>query len=241
VGEVLLPLFDRVFDGRKLRLLGYSRQLTPANWKLMFENIKDSYHASLLHVFLLSFGLYRPDNPQKLLIDPTGRNAISLSWRGEPKASEDSAEMRSLINNLKLFDPKMLMPEREFPQYTVALMTLWPNLIIQQQSNTLAMRQLITRGPGHFELAWTFFGYEDDDAAMLERRVRQANLMGPAGFVSLDDSEGMDFAQRGIAQSPEAFGVTELGGRDWELEQHHSITEGMIRAFYGQYRKTMGL
>ncbi len=241
VGGDLLPLFDRVFDGRKLKLLGYSRQLTPANWKLMFENIKDPYHASLLHVFLLSFGLYRADNPNRVLIDPTGRNAVTMSSRGEQKRTEDNSDMRSLIENLKLYDPKMLMPEKEYPQYTIVLMTLWPNLIIQQQSNTLAMRQLVTRGPGHFELAWTFFGYETDDAAMIERRVRQANLMGPAGFVSVDDSEMMDFAQRGIAQSPEAFGVMEMGGRDWSVEEDHSASEGMIRAFYDQYRKVMGL
>ena len=29
----------------------------------MFENIKDPYHASLMHVFLVSFGLFRADNP----------------------------------------------------------------------------------------------------------------------------------------------------------------------------------
>jgi salicylate 5-hydroxylase large subunit len=29
-----------VFDGREIEVLGYSRQLIPANWKLMFENIK---------------------------------------------------------------------------------------------------------------------------------------------------------------------------------------------------------
>ena len=31
-GPSMLALFDRVFDGRELRVLGYSRQLIPANW-----------------------------------------------------------------------------------------------------------------------------------------------------------------------------------------------------------------
>ena len=66
-----------MFDGRELKVLGYSRQLTPANWKLMFENIKDPYHATLLHVFLITFGLYRADQPQRLVIDPTGRHAAA--------------------------------------------------------------------------------------------------------------------------------------------------------------------
>ena len=90
--------------------------------------------------------------------------------------------MKSFREQLKLADPRLLEPVREFPEYTVVMQTLWPNLIIQQQSNTLAMRQLITRGPGAFELAWTFFGYATDSEEMTLKRLRQANLMGPAGL-----------------------------------------------------------
>jgi len=127
---------------------------------------------------------------------------------------------------------------REFPEYTVVMTTLWPNLIIQQQSNTLAMRQLITRGPAAFELAWTYFGYADDDEDMTRRRLRQANLMGPAGFVSIDDSEVMKFSQSGVAPYPQEAGVMEMGGREWKDEQH-MVTESVIRAFYAYYRRVM--
>ena len=71
LGETMLGWFDRVFDGRDLELLGYMRQRVPANWKLMFENIKDPYHASLLHVFLVTFGLFRADNPSVTEMDET--------------------------------------------------------------------------------------------------------------------------------------------------------------------------
>lgn len=241
LGTEIVKLFDRVFDGRALKLLGYSRQLTPANWKLVIENIKDPYHASLLHVFLLSFGLNRADQPNRLVIDPSGRHAAGMTWRGEQKRTTDNAEMRSLIVDLKLNDPTMLDPVKEYEQYTIVLMTLWPNLVIQQQSNTLAMRQLITKGPGAFELAWTFFGYEDDDEAMTRRRLRQANLMGPAGFVSVDDSEVMAFVQQGARQALESSGVIEMDGSGWEAEVPHAVTEGEIRAMYEHYRKVMDL
>jgi salicylate 5-hydroxylase large subunit len=234
----MLTLFDRVFDGRELRVLGYSRQLTPANWKLMFENIKDPYHASLLHVFLVSFGLFRADQPSKVQMDATGRHGALISWRGDQKKTEDNVEMKSLIDNFKLQGATLLEPVREFPEYTVVMTTLWPNLIIQQQSNTLAMRQLITRGPAAFELAWTYFGYADDDEDMIRRRLRQANLMGPAGFVSIDDSEVMKFSQAGVGPYPERAGVMEMGGRDGKDEQH-MVTESVIRAFYAYYRQVM--
>jgi salicylate 5-hydroxylase large subunit len=238
LGPSMLAMFDRVFNGRELKVLGYSRQLTPANWKLMFENIKDPYHASLLHVFLVSFGLFRADNPSKIQMDSTGRHGALISWRGEQKKTEDNADMKSLIEDFKLHDPSILDPVREFPEYTVVMTTLWPNLIIQQQSNTLAMRQLITRGPNEFELSWTFFGYADDDEAMTRRRLRQANLMGPSGFVSMDDSEIMAFSQQGIKPYPEVNGVMEMGGRDWK-DEAHMVTEGVIRGFYDYYRKVM--
>jgi len=241
LGPTMLKYFDRVFDGRPLKVLGYMRQRIGANWKLMFENIKDPYHATLLHVFLISFGLNRADQPQRLVIDPTGRHAAGMSWRGEQKKTDDNVEMRSLMEDLKLNDPTMLQPVKEFANYTICLMTVWPNLIVQQQSNTLAMRQLITKGPGAFELNWTFFGYASDDEEMTRRRLRQANLMGPAGFVSIDDSEVMAFTQRGVAAAPGESGIIEMDGRGWQAEELHAITESEIRAFYEYYRKVMEL
>ena len=241
LGPNLLPSFDRVFDGRELKVLGYSRQLMPANWKLMFENLKDSYHASLLHVFLVSFGLNRVDQPTRMLIDRTGRSSAAMSWRGEQKHGEGTADMKSLIVDLKLNDPSMLDPVKEYKEFTICVMTIWPNLIIQQQSNTLAMRQLVTRGPGNFELAWTFFGYADDDAAMTQRRLRQANLMGPSGYVSMDDSEMMALAQAGLGPATESAAVLELGGRGWEERLEHGVSENLIRAMYDYYRQVMEL
>src|SRR3979490_1855106 len=225
-GPSMLALYDRVFDGRELRLLGYSRQLIPANWKLMFENIKDPYHASLLHVFLVSFGLFRADQPSKVQMDATGRHGALISWRGDQKKTEDNVDMKSLIDNFKLQDATLLEPVREFPEYTVVMTTLWPNLIIQQQSNTLATRQLITPGPAAFELAWTYFGYAGDDEDMTRRRLRQGDLMGPAGWLSLPARPRVKNLPRGV--------------RDLKDEQH-MVTESVIRAFYAYYRQVMDI
>ncbi len=241
LGPEMLRWFDRVFDGRELVVLGYMRQRIQSNWKLMFENIKDPYHASLLHVFLVTFGLFRADQPSAVVLDETGRHACLISQRAEQAPGEGTAEMRSLKSDLRLHDPRLLDPVREFPgDATVVMQTLWPNLIVQQQSNTLATRQLVTRGPDAFELHWTFFGYADDTPAMTERRLRQANLMGPAGLVSVDDSEMMELSQRGVAPNPDGAGVVELGGRDC-ASANHMVTESAVRGFYRHYREVMGL
>jgi salicylate 5-hydroxylase large subunit len=140
---------------------------------------------------------------------------------------------------MKLADPTLLQPVREFAgDATVVMQTLWPNLIVQQQSNTLAMRHLVPRGPGAHDLLWTFFGYADDPPEMTERRLRQANLMGPAGFVSIDDSEVMMISQQGLGAYPDASAEIAMGGRD-TADADHTITEVALRAFYAHYRKVM--
>ncbi len=242
LGDKMVAYFDRVFDGRGLVVLGYSRQRIRSNWKVKFENLKDPYHASLLHVFLVSFGLFRADAPAKVEMDATGMHAVQVAQRGEQKENEGTSEMRAMQADLKLNNPEMLQPYPEWADKgdaTVVMQTIWPNLIVQQQSNTLAMRQIRAFSAEEYELHWTFFGYDDDDEEMTLRRLRQANLMGPAGYVSVDDSEVMESAQSGVSRFPDAEAVVEMGGRDTE-DVPHMVTEASIRAFYKHYIQVMG-
>lgn len=242
LGPQMLAFYDRVFDGRQLRLLGYSRQRLPANWKLMLENIKDTCHASLLHVFFVTFGLFRVDQPSKVRMDESGLHTSLVSERGRQELTDGTRQMQSFKADLRLQDPRILEAVREFPgDATVIMHTIWPNLILQQQSNTLATRQIVPRGPGEFDLHWTFFGYADDDEAMTQRRLRQANLMGPGGLVSMDDGEIIARAQDGLrSASPQAAGIVEMGGHDY-ADADHMVTDVALRAFYRGYRKVMGL
>ena len=75
---------------------------------------------------------------------------------------------------------------------------------------------------------------------MRRRRLIQANLMGPAGYVAVDDSEVL--AQLGaVARSaPDSVQVVEMGGRD-TATQDTMVTETLIRNFYRFYREQMGL
>jgi salicylate 5-hydroxylase large subunit len=240
MGPTMLGWFDRVFDGRALRILGDLHQRIDSNWKLMFENIKDPYHASVLHVFLVTFGLFRADQPSATEMDDSGRHSVLVCAR-QGAAEGEAAELVSYRPGLELRDPALLDIAKEFPgDATLVMQTLCPNLIVQQQSNTLAVRQIVPRGVGAHELHWTFFGYEDDDEAMTLRRLRQANLMGPAGYVSLDDGEVLSLAQRGIASAPQGHAVVEMDG-DRTDDTDHVVTEAAMRAFFRYYRDAMGL
>src|SRR3546814_17016287 len=78
---------------------------------------------------------------------------------------------------------------------------LFPSGIIKQQVNSLATRHIVPAGPGVFDFIWTHFGFEDDTPDMTRRRLRQANLFGPAGFVSAADGEVIEFLPASFAQT----------------------------------------
>jgi salicylate 5-hydroxylase large subunit len=73
---------------------------------------------------------------------------------------------------------------------------------------------------------------------MTRRRLRQANLFGPAGFVSADDGEVIEFSQSGFEQKPWHRSVAELGGKTAE-NTDHMVTETLIRGMYAYWRRVM--
>jgi salicylate 5-hydroxylase large subunit len=103
------------------------------------------------------------------------------------------------------------------------------------------VRQIVTTGePGAFEFHWTVFGYASDDEEMTQRRLRLANLMGPSGLVSIDDTEVIELTQKGAARFREAQGIIEMGGHDTG-DVDYTVTEAPLRAFHKYYGEVMGL
>ncbi|QXJ21149.1 Rieske 2Fe-2S domain-containing protein [Actinomadura graeca] len=242
LGEEIWARLTRVFDGRALEVLGYHRQRVRANWKLYPENMKDSYHASLLHVFLISFGLYRIDQKGELLQDPRTRahNVVS-SIRNDLDDVAGTEEMRSLKRDFQLNDMRPLASVKEYDDdVTIQIVTMFPAFTVQQQNNLLQCRNVVVKGPEEFELVWTFFGYAGDDADLRRRRVRMANLVGAAGLISIDDTEVFEFSRAGMSANPDRNCVVELGGRGIEPPvAGDMVSEGPIRGFYDLYRRIM--
>lgn len=244
VGNALMPFFNRTFDGRKLTLLGYNRQRIRGNWKLMQENIKDPYHPGLLHAFFVTFGLWRADQKSELRIDARGRHAQMISTRNAGgENAEVTAGVTSFKKTLQLADPRLMdvVAEPWWGGPTAVMQTIFPSVIVQQQVNSLSTRQILPRGPGEFDFVWTHFGFADDSAEMTERRLKQANLFGPAGLVSLDDGEVIEYCQQATGPYVEGECVVELGGRDSGAPSPHMVTETLIRGMYRYYREVLGL
>ena len=243
VGPEVGRYFERVFDGRELTILGYSRQRIPGNWKLMMENIKDPYHPGLLHTWFVTFGLWRADQQSEMIVDARGRHAAMVSRKNDGGRSDAvTSGVTSFKENMVLHDDRVLdvVVEPWWNGPTVTMLTLFPSLIVQQQVNSLSTRHIVPNGVGSFDFSWTHFGFAGDDATMTRRRLRQANLFGPAGYVSADDGEVIEFSQRGYAQHGELATVCELDGRG-RGGADHNVTETLIRSMYGYYREVMEL
>jgi anthranilate 1,2-dioxygenase large subunit len=154
--------------------------------------------------------------------------------------SETTAQMTRFQNDFNISDLETVTPRVEFADYGTCGLQLFPGVFLQQRANALGLRHIIPRDPTSVELSWTFYGYEDDDDAMRRLRLKHSNLTGPAGYVSMDDSEVLAQLQDTVSSYTEAVGVFEMGGRETE-PQETMLTELGIRAFYKFYRQVMEL
>jgi len=241
LGPRILPYYDRLFHGPKLTVLGYTRQRVPSNWKLMVENIKDPYHAGLLHTWFVNFGLWRADNPARLVTDAHHRHGAMVSIRSGGGGGEVTHNVTSFKERMTLHDDRFLdvVHEPWWGDPTVVMLTLMPSVIIQQQVNALSTRRIRPIGPGVFDYVWTHFGFETDTEEMTRRRLRQANLFGPAGFVSADDGEVIECVQQSFEQIQHGNVYNELGGRQIDEQTEHMVSETLVRGMYQYWRQVM--
>lgn len=243
LGPEILREFEATFDGRRPKVLGHYRHTLPGNWKLYHENLKDPYHATLLHTFLVTFGLLVAGNKSSMIADASGRHGVMASAKSDASKldSDTKKQMRAYKEGMTLHEPRFMEFVNEFDSpWSVTMTTIWPNLIVQREMNTLGVRQIVPTGPNEFIMKWTMFGFDGDDEEMTRHRLRQGNLMGPAGFLGLEDNEAIKFVQDGMLGVRNGQHVVELEpgvlGTSDTL-----ISEAAIRAMYQHWRTTMDL
>src|SRR3546814_18536134 len=78
IGPEMIPYIDRIFC-KPIVFLGTSRQTSRSNWKIYTENVKDPYHASLLHTFLTTFNIFRLGNNTRSLAERRGLHSVMLA------------------------------------------------------------------------------------------------------------------------------------------------------------------
>jgi anthranilate 1,2-dioxygenase large subunit len=243
LGPMVVEAIARLFN-REIVVSGDQRQFIHGNWKLYAENTRDPYHASLLHLFHNTFGLYRSSQTGACKMDAGHRHTLLYAMAGTSSTEADKAayqDSRSLNTAFTLADPSVLAGRKEFDDgITLVILSVFPNLVVQQIANTLAVRQIVPYSVDSFELVWTHFGYADDDAAMQEIRLKQTNLIGPAGYVAMEDGEAVEIVQRAITRGADAHSWIAMGGGRAE-DAEHLVTESAIVGFWENYRRLMGI
>jgi len=240
LGALVVGGMKRVLN-RPYHVIGRSTQVLPNNWKLYAENVKDTYHASILHSFLTTFRINRLSMPGSINIDESGGNHFSQAKLDY--AAEDSdyktAQLRS-DTDLKLEDSSVIEAFDEYgDQVSVQILTIFPNMVLQQVRNTIAVRVIRPRAVDKTELDWVHLGFDDDDGEMTERRLRQGNLIGAAGYIALEDGCVGGFVQRALQYNDEGSGVVMMGGHEAQ-SQTFRASEAAIRGFWKKYRAVMG-
>ena len=228
---------------KPVQVLGRYVQALPNNWKLYVENVKDTYHASLLHAFFGTFRITRLTQAGGVLVSPDGGHHASTTLdRVDDRydAAYREQGIRSELPSYRLADPSLLDGVDEFGDgIRLQILTVFPNFVLQQIQNCLAVRQILPKGPSAMELHWTYFGFADDSPEMLRRRLKQSNLVGPAGYVSMEDGCVGGFVQRAVTTAGDEVSVVNMGGEGAE-SQDTRATEASVRGFWKAYRRYMG-
>jgi anthranilate 1,2-dioxygenase large subunit len=123
---------------------------------------------------------------------------------------------------------------------TLQILSVFPTFVLQQIQNAIAVRQIVPRGIDKTDLNWTYLGFADDTPEQRLVRHKQNNLVGPAGYISMEDGCVGGFVQRGIAGASEEEAILEMGGSTAQSSESR-VTEASVRGFWKAYRSNMGM
>ena len=241
LGADIMERVERVLQNRKPVVIGRFTQMLPNNWKLYFENVKDSYHASILHLFFTTFEINRLSQTGGVIVDESGGHHVSYSAIDRTQADSEAYSAQGIRSqsDYELADPSLLRGFDECGDgITLQILSIFPGFVLQQIQNAIAVRQILPRGVGQTELNWTYLGFESDTPEQRLMRLKQGNLVGTAGYVSMEDGCVGGFVQRGIAGASHNYSVLEMGG-DAAVSSESRVTEASVRGFWKAYRSYM--
>ncbi len=156
-------------DGR-LTLIGYQKTLYCANWKEYNDN--EGYHPPLLH---RAFQLMKWQGGK-------GTNGVTAHGHKVMEAEVQQPQPGFLDDHSLVEFRDTSTPPRSI------IVSFWPMTTITKHLDVINIRYAFPRGPEETEVHYAYFAHQDDSPQLYAHRVRQAsNLLGPSGFISLED------------------------------------------------------
>ena len=107
-GPEVIDRLRTIAAGRQLEIIGRFTEVLPNNWKLYAENVRDTYHASLLHLFFATFKLNRLSQGGGTQINDTGSCHVSTTLAPDQAVDHAYDGMRSVDDDFRLNDPSLL-------------------------------------------------------------------------------------------------------------------------------------
>lgn len=221
--------------GRDMEILGRFQHGLDGNWKLYMENVRDTYHATLLHSFMTTFRLNRLSMKGAVEVSEGGLHHLTYSIRTQDndQGQYNAKEIRAQNDEIALKAPELLESWQEFDcGTTLAIQSLFPNFSIQQLSNVITLRLIVPKGPLKSELTWWVLGAVEDTSEQRAMRIRQSNLVGPGGYIAMEDGAVVGWVRRGVTGAEEQKSVLAMGGRGVERISESRCNELAVRGFW---------
>lgn len=220
LGEAAGPLRDCMLDDGRLTLLGYQNVVYRTNWKTYFDN--DFYHAPLLHTGFRMLG-WQGGSGKVTITQPTGHLCVEY-------------QSRPYVDNGYLADTSVV--EFRGDDDRARVVALRPVTVVTKHLDTINVRFARPLGVDRTEVRYAFFGHEGDSAEYARHRVRQAsNLLGPSGFITIEDAAVFNRVQKTAGDDGYQRFVK---GADRALEEATQNDELANTIGWAYYRKVMG-
>ena len=150
-----MPRIGRVLAGRKPVVLGRYTQVLPNNWKLYIENVKDSYHASILHLFFTTFQLNQLSYKGGIIVSEAGGHHVSYNQIDKTAAINKDYAAQALRADSQYRSPihRCWHGFDEFDDgITLQILSVFPTFVLQQIQNSIAVRRVVPRGTDKTDL-----------------------------------------------------------------------------------------
>ncbi|TYB41067.1 aromatic ring-hydroxylating oxygenase subunit alpha [Actinomadura chibensis] len=220
LAEAASPLRDCMLDDGRLTLLGYQKVVYRTNWKTYFDN--DFYHAPLLHTGFRLLG-WQGGSGKVITTRPVGHLCVEY-------------QSRPYVDNGYLADTSVV--EFRGDDDRARVVALRPVTVVTKHLDTINVRFARPLGVDRTEVHYAFFGHQDDSPEYAAHRVRQAsNLLGPSGFITIEDAAVFNRVQKTAGDDGYQRFVK---GADRPPEQATQNDELANTIGWAYYREVMG-
>jgi p-cumate 2,3-dioxygenase subunit alpha len=229
------------FGGDDLEIVsGAQNYSMRANWKLLVENSIDSYHAMPTHQryfskFLADMGIdnarwrgNRGSTGRGLALDH-GHSLIESLAGQLPLSQQSQPELDAIRRALDArHGPERAHRIADFSRN----LFIFPNLIFV--ANWRTIRTFYPLAPDYMEIdSWALLPRGESAALRQSRLDNVVSFLGPAGFGTPDDVEGLEGCQRGFATAAEQSWSDV--SRGMLRDQATSMDELQMRAFWRRW------